>query len=249
MIKYRKNQNGDNMSENINKQNKKRIWELDALRGIFVLGMIIVHIVFDLENFTMIKMPKIQVLSFIKEYGFIGFLLISGVCAPLSRNNAKRGFIVLSVAVFFTSATYLLYFLDFFSKGYTITFGILHLIGVSMLTYPLYKKMPPILTAVIGLFIIVLGVYFLSFRIEMPYLFPLGLRTKSYAAGDYYPIFPYMGVFVLGTTLGRHIYREKKSLLPHAEKYFSFLSVVGRNALIIYIVHQPIIYLALKLFF
>lgn len=235
------------MSENTNKQINNRIWELDALRGIFVLGMIIVHIIFDLENFSKINMPKIQIINFVKEYGFSGFLLISGICATFSRNNAKRGLIVLSFAMLFTIATYLLYYLDFFSKDYTITFGILHLIGISMLTYPLYKKLPLILTAVIGLSVIALGVYFLSFRIEIPYLFPFGLRTKSYAAGDYYPIFPYMGVFILGTTLGRHIYREKKSLLPHGEKYFSFFSFMGRNALIIYIFHQPIIYLAVKL--
>lgn len=230
---------GDIMGQNVRKE---RIWELDALRGIFVIGMVIVHIAFDLETFGGMKLPYSLLFSFIGKYGFAGFLLISGACAAFSRNSAKRGLLVFSAGMLFTAVTYLLMFLKVITKDLVISFGILHLIGASMISYRFYKKLPAYKMAALGIFIIAVGIYFGSIRVSTPYLFPFGLRTKSYAAGDYYPVFPYMGVFILGTVLGKLIYKEKKSRMPGLEKYFKFFSFAGRNAMVIYILHQPVIY-------
>jgi uncharacterized membrane protein len=59
-------------------------------------------------------------------------------------------------------------------------------------------------------------------------------------------IFPWMGVFLLGCVIGRVFYSKKESMLPaSAEKLHPVLAPVefiGRHSLIIYLVHQPVVY-------
>ena len=60
---------------------KKRIWELDALRGFCILGVIIVHFIFDLvELYGIIDWEYPVLFEFIKDWGGILFILLSGIC-------------------------------------------------------------------------------------------------------------------------------------------------------------------------
>ncbi|NLF79968.1 MAG: DUF1624 domain-containing protein [Clostridia bacterium] len=72
--------------------------------------------------------------------------------------------------------------------------------------------------------------------------FILGWNRAFYTA-DYFPLIPYLGWFLLGAALGGLLYRDKRSLFPgrggRAARPFLWL---GRHALLIYILHQPLIY-------
>ena len=67
----------------------KRIWELDALRGISILGMVGIHLLYDLN--ISFSLP----LQLLQDWGGCIFLLLSGICATLGSRPVKRGLLVL----------------------------------------------------------------------------------------------------------------------------------------------------------
>ena len=78
---------------------KKRIWELDALRGVCILGMVIVHFVYDLvELYALVPMAYPAWFAFIKDWGGVLFLLLSGTCATLGSGRTRRGCVVFAAA-------------------------------------------------------------------------------------------------------------------------------------------------------
>ena len=126
-----------------------------------------------------------------------------------------------------------------------IFFGILHLIALCMLTYPLFKHLPTAIILLIGITIAVIGFWFESFYVESANLFWIGLINKDFAAGDFFPVFPNLGFFLIGISIGRTLYKNKESLLPnfpHDNLIINSLSWLGKNSLFVYLGHQPIAY-------
>ncbi len=83
---------------------------------------------------------------------------------------------------------------------------------------------------------------------------PVGFAIKNVPqVADYMHLFPWMGVFMTGCVIGRVCYAEKKSLLPESMKKIQKLGApiefIGRHSLIIYLVHQPVVYGILYLIF
>ena len=76
---------------------KQRIWELDALRGLCILGMVAVHFVYDLvELYGLVQWQYPALFSFIKDWGGVLFLVLSGICVTLGRSHIRRGLQVLA---------------------------------------------------------------------------------------------------------------------------------------------------------
>ena len=107
--------------------------------------------------------------------------------------------------------------------------------------------------AVLGVAFVALGVWFESFYIPVNFLFPLGLRAQGfYCGGDYFPLLPGFGWFLLGAVIGRTAYRKKQSLLPRvnaANPVIRFFSFCGRHSLLIYMLHQPVLTIGTILIF
>lgn len=222
-----------------------RIWELDALRGLCILFMILIHLFFDLEFFAGIALGLPDWFYLIQEYGHIFFILISGICATLASRSFQRGIYVFGCGLFISYVT--LFAEVFFQmNGIRIWFGILHLLGLCMMLYPLFKKLPHWALALIGLIFVILGFWMETVRVEAIWLFPLGLRSGTVFTGsDFFPLFPGFGWFLLGAALGKSVYRKKQSLLPKVRSTvfpLRFLGFVGKQSLIIYMVHQPVLY-------
>ena len=223
----------------MSEQKIKRIWELDAFRGFCIIGVIIVHLVYDLRMFFGIFTDTHPVFDFIQQNGGILFVVLSGICITLGRHNIKRGLLVAAGALVITLVTTLM------GGGVQIYFGVLHLLALCMLTYGIYKKLPPVLTLVIGTTIVITGYWFMTFTVNNPYLFPLGLLAKGFYSADYFPIFPYLGFFMIGTFLGKTIYKKKETLFPKVNEeniIVRFFSWCGRMSFFIYLGHQPILY-------
>ncbi len=225
--------------------NKKRIWELDALRGLCIIGMVLVHLVYDIRVFTNIKLAIPEWFFTLQEYGHLFFVLISGICVTLGSKCVRRGLIVCLCALVITAVTAVMDF-SFGVKNVRIWFGILHLLGVCMLLYPLFRRLPHWTLALIGIAFVALGYWFTTFRVDVDYLFPLGLRSgKIFTGSDYFPLFPGLGSFLIGAAIGKSLYRKKQSLMPRVHTDFFLirgLSLVGRHSLEIYMLHQPIVY-------
>ena len=217
-----------------------RIWELDVFRGICIIGVILVHMIFDLQvNFGLLTdMPDVYV--FIQENGGILFIILSGICVTLGHHHIKRGLLVSAGALAVTLVTVL-----FFSENFHIKFGILHLLAFCMLTYGIYSKLPSLFALIFGTAVIAVGIWISDIRAENDTLFFLGLISKSFCAGDYFPILPNLGYFMVGTFLGKTVYKEKKTLFPKVnEKSLPIraLSWCGRQSFWIYLIHQPVLY-------
>ena len=76
---------------------------------------------------------------------------------------------------------------------------------------------------------------------------PFGLSSPSFYSFDYFPLVPWLGIFLIGVSLGKSVYASKRSLLPWRLPK-TFVNWAGRHSLIIYIAHQPIIMGVLYIF-
>ena len=224
---------------------KSRIWELDALRGVCILCVIVVHFLFDLSFFGGLDLTLPAWYVFLQEYGGAIFVVLSGVCVTLGSKSVRRGLIVFACGMLITAVTYGMYRLGMSGADVVVKFGVLHLLGVCMLVYPAFKKLPPAALAVLGLLIAVTGYAIRGVIVPQHWLFPLGLTYEGFTSSDYFPLFPQLGYFLIGAAIGKTAYREKKTLLPGSFQktpVARFFCWCGRQSLFIYLLHQPIVY-------
>lgn len=221
---------------------RKRIDLIDAARGLSVILMVIHHALYDLVVFLgapswLFWNPVFNFLHYI----FAGlFIFLSGVSSQFSRSNVKRGIKVFAIAIVLTFITSLP-FVDA-----PIRFGVLHLLGFCMAFYGLTRrvwdtiprKLAPLLYVVL-LVGTALAVQFVT--IDVSWLWMFGWTSPDFFSADYFPIFPWLFVFLLGTWAGVYIIERR---LPEwfYEKRVALLPAVGKKALLIYVLHQPVLY-------
>lgn len=231
---------------------KNRISELDIFRGICILGVFVSHIYFDLSEIFGLALPMPEVLLLLFQYGGILFVVLSGICVTLGSHSVRRGLIVLGCGLLITVVT-LIFGEIAGTDTANVLFGVLHLLGVCMLLYPLLRPLPTWALFVFGVLAVGLGYWFETLTVTAWWLFPLGLTAPGFYSADFWPIFPHLGFFMLGIVLGRTAYREKKPLIPKLQGKGRFLAFVGRHSLVLYLAQQPVtmgaLYLLKWLFF
>lgn len=225
---------------------KQRIWELDAFRGICILGMVAVHFIYDLvELYGIIQWEYPALFIFVKDWGGILFLLLSGICVTLGSRCVRRGLIVFGGGMLCTIVTAGMVYLDFADSSLTIWFGILHCLGVCMLLWPMFRKLSAPVLGALGVLFVGAGLYLLdSVLVDFPWLIPLGVLTPGFASSDYFPILPNLGYFLLGAVLGKTLYHKQMTLFPKVNSRSlipAFLCACGRQSLWIYLLHQPVL--------
>lgn len=238
-----------------------RIPILDELRGLSILLMVLYHGLYDLVVFAGIDFPLFHssLLRFLVPFFAGVFILISGICCRFSRSNLRRGALCLLLGAALTCFTLL------FLPEQKILFGILHLLGCCMLLagaiHPLWESSPPrwalpfaalfLLTfslpsqGKVGLPGLSLSV-FSTEQLLLPWMFFLGLPGKGLSSSDYFPLIPWSFLFFAGVWGGR-IFQEQKGPAFLYRSHAPFLALAGRHTLIIYLLHQPAIFLLLGL--
>ncbi len=234
----------------------QRIHMMDELRGFAVLCMVFYHAFYTMAMLFDFELGKTLLYFFMPaEPYFAGlFILIAGVSSQLSHSNTVRGLKLLGVALLVTLVTVL------FLPDSRIVFGILHMLSLSMILFgllkPAFDQIPTwlglLLSALLFLFTMEIGGGFLGLPglagwrlpeawFSLPFLFPFGIRTEDFFSADYFPLFPWIFVYLFGTFLGRFAREGKfpRFLYPSRVPPLSFL---GKHALAIYIFHQPVIY-------
>ena len=228
-------------------KSNRRIEIIDALRGLSVVLMVIHHLLFNIWQFLdgprwLFTNPVFDILHLI----FAGlFIFLSGVSSRFSQDNIRRGAIVAVFAVIITYVTVRV-------VNMPIWFGILHLLGFSMLFYGLTHKVwnliPKMIAPYAYIAAIVLSVMALSdmhLTSDTAWmrdgLWILGWRQVGYVSHDYFPILPWIFVFLLGTWAGWFI-KERKLPTGFYNIKPPIFPAIGRKALIIYLLHQPILY-------
>lgn len=206
----------------------RRIWELDALRGLCILGMLGVHLCYNLG----VDLGPLQ------QWGGAAFLLISGCSVTLGTRHLRRGLTVFACGMLCTAVTWAMARLGLMAPGTVIHFGVLHCLGLCMLLWSVFSRLPRWSPVLLGPGFIALGLWLDTLRVSFPWLTFLGLRQPDYVAGDYFPLVLNLGFFLTGSFLGRLLYRQKQTLLPRISPP-RFLCLCGRHSLWIYLLHQP----------
>ncbi|BBB91189.1 MAG TPA: heparan-alpha-glucosaminide N-acetyltransferase [Methylomusa anaerophila] len=224
----------------LKKPGSSRIWEIDLWRGIAIILMIAFHLIFDLAEFYHYDFKYFSGFWYLEgKTAAVLFMFLSGVSSTLSANPAKRGLQVLAAGLVLTIVTYL------FSPEIYIRFGILHLLGCSMLAANYFRSLAPPALLAFGTAAILSG-HLLSLTTgTSPLLIPFGLTPPGFQSLDYYPLLPWGGVVLYGVAAGITLYPNKETLWPNIPQNILLptlpLRWLGRRSLTIYLVHQPIL--------
>lgn len=226
-------------------QKRERIWELDALRGFCIVCVIFAHFMFDLVYFLGKQVDFPPLYTFIQQYGGAIFVVLSGCCATLGSRSFRRGVLVFGCGMLITLVTFGMYRMGMAASDVVVKFGVLHLLGVCMMLYPLLKKLPTTALSVLAAAIVAIGYAIQGMRFSVRWLFPLGFVYPGFTSSDFFPLLPQLGWFLLGIVIGRTLYHEKRTLLPGTAQdffLFRFFQWCGRQSLWIYLLHQPVVY-------
>ena len=237
----------------------ERFWEIDFFRGLAVIAMVVFHFLFDLYYFKgYLFNLQSGLLWAIGRFAGISFLLLVGISLTISHYRAKqknenlffkflkRGTMIFSFGLLVTIVTFL------FAPQGTIFFGILHLIGLSIiLAVPfIEKKRAALFFGVMFLFI---GLYLQQFYFSFPWLAWLGFYPENIYTFDYYPLLPWFGIVLIGVFVGNVLYPNAKQKFAINAFPLTFpldlVCFLGKNSLAIYLIHQLFLISAVLLFF
>lgn len=214
-----------------------RIREIDIARAIAILLMVLFHTIVDLTDFFGCSFDYMQGFWYYQgKSSAVLFMLLSGVSCTLGRKHIKRALTVLGAGAVIIVATY------FFNPQTYVRFGILQLLGCSMLSYSLIKPLRPLVICAMTGAVLIISHYLPSYS-ATPYLLPFGIMPVSFASIDYYPIFPWYAVFLGGIVLGKLFYSKREPLLPSLpqNRLLLLFEQAGKHSLLIYLVHQPVL--------
>lgn len=213
---------------------------LDAWRTLAIVLMVIYHFLYDLAIFGILPWETLfsPLLHVLERFICCSFILLSGASSRFSRNNLRRGWVVLAAGVLVELGAALV--------GQTIRFGILQLLGCSMVLYHCvgkYLRKLPVKALAVGSVLLFAAAYWWtrSVSVSVGWLYPLGFPGPGFQSADYFPLLPWVFLFLLGTVLGGWClnHRENRVLtapLPAA------ITWPGRHSLAIYLLHQPVLY-------
>jgi uncharacterized membrane protein len=231
-----------------------RFWEVDALRGVAIIMMIIFHLMWDLWFFRIL--PDVVLWEGFWKYfqrtTASLFIFLVGVSLTISYRRAVqqqgnsqglytkflvRGLRIFGIGIIISLGVWLA------GTGY-IHFGILHLIGFSVaFAYPFLRLRRPN----IGIWIAfnIVGYFLQDLRVPTTWFVWLGFVPRGYAPVDFFPVIPWFGLALLGVAAGNYFYTEKGRAfaLPDLSHLLPvrLLGTLGRRSLFIYVIHQPIL--------
>ncbi len=241
-----------------------RYFLIDGIRGLAIVNMVAFHFFYDVfivygKNPDWYGMPATRIWQQMICWTFIvisGFVWQWGM-----QGNFWRGMRLNLYGLVISLVTLAV------MPSETIWFGILNFIGCAiLLMFPLEKaakKIPPVwgMAASFALFILCrqiphgfLGIGNLV-QIQLPkvlysikVLTPFGFPYPDFYSSDYFPILPWMFLFLCGFFLNR-IFMGHISWRRAACRKIKFLSALGSKAIWIYLVHQPVIMVVCMMLF
>ena len=238
-------------------QKKTRLGLLDTIRGLTLVSMIGYHFSWDLVYLARISWPwyASRQAFYWQQSICWTFILLSGLCTALSRHRIRRGLVVSLSGLLVTLVTLIALPQD------RVVFGVLTFIGAAMLFTGLLKpleKIPP-LPGILGslyLFFVLypvntgviqflpgVGIFMPSFLYRgLPMTF-LGFMDPSFFSTDYFSFLPWIFLFLAGMYLGRWLKERDLFKAPVFTFRIPPLAFLGEHSLLIYLLHQPVLYL------
>ena len=208
-----------------------RVDELDSLKATALVMMLISNFVTDLNYFGIMVVEKGDFWWWLARSTATLFVGVSGFSYFLAHRNEyifdktfKRTQRLIFWAFIITVMTFI------FEPDAYVRFGVLHLLAfASLIAFPLVRR--PVLVFIFGLFFLFVPLF------SNETLVWIGMSETGLSAVDYFPLNPWLGIFLICIGLSSQIYSEGKSLIKiqWPEKWL----LLGKNTLIIYVFHQP----------
>jgi uncharacterized membrane protein len=219
---------------------------LDAWRTVAILCMLVYHFLFDLMLFGILSREQMfsPGLDALQLFICCSFILLAGISSRFSRSNLRRGIMTLGAGVLVMIGGALV--------DQPILFGILQFLGTAMVLYGLVGKWIEKLPAAFVMAGCLLLFFVTRFwtdhvQVSASWLFPLGFRGPDFYSADYFPLLPWIFLFLFGAALG--VVLRRCSWKGLYRPFPRILTWPGRYSLLIYLFHQPVLYgLCLLLF-
>lgn len=228
----------------------RRLTSVDAVRGFAIAGVVIFHLVWDLDYAGLIS-PGFAGhplwLSFGRSLAGT-FMILVGVSLVLAhrpqvkwRSFLKRLAVIVVAAIVISLATF------FAFPGSFIFFGILHAIAAASIVGVIFLRLPAIVTLLTGAAMIAAASFFNTLTFNPRYLAWIGFASQPPMSNDFVPVFPWVGLTLLGIALTKLglFYSMDKVFAAHEPRgaIARVFAWFGRHSLLIYLIHQPILLL------
>ncbi len=232
-----------------------RLERLDILRWLAIVMMVVFHFQYSMQNIFGIEITfipdffwfyfgKISALLFISIAWISYFLAENKYGDKIYKKYFLYSLILTVLALIITIWTY------YFLPSQFIVFWILHFFALSFLILPYVAKLK-LWTLPLALWIILYWVFFIPV-IDIRYLFWAWFLYPWFSSADYYPLIPYFWVMLLWYNFALiiskidflHLIFKKTNPNSTIE---SGLIWSGKHALLIYIIHQPMIYILISI--
>ena len=234
------------------KGNYLRVFLLDITRGICVLAMIAYHFCWDLGYFGFIDLRIVTqgFGLFIAQLIGLSFIAIAGVSSRIlslsdsfKQKFLKRFFKLVFISAVISIVTFIL------NRNSFIFFGILHFLSVcSLISLILIYIKSNFHLFVIFFCAAIISISKITFNLPFT-LSWLGFNKEILPTNDFYPLFPWVTFYIFGFWSGKIIFEkiiqkdgELSMPINEINIFFKFFEYMGQRALVIYILHQPILF-------
>ena len=230
----------------------RRYPALDTIRGFALVSMILYHTAWDLVYLFGADWPWYHgFAAYVWQQSICWtFILLSGYCWALGRRQLRRGLTVFLCGALITAVTWAL------MPSNLVYCGVLTLLGASALLLiplaPALERLPARLglAGSFALFLLFRDVNrgSLGFEGARPAALPeglyrnhltalLGFPPADFFSTDYFSLLPWFFLFLTGCFLFRLRPEELREGRP-----VPLVTAMGRHSLLIYMLHQPVIY-------
>ncbi len=225
----------------------RRLQFIDLLRGVAIALMVFYHGAYDLNLYQLARFDFYQDPFWLNLRTLIVSLFLSlvGISLVLASSGSinwqrygKRLGLLLACAGLISLSSYFMF------PGRTIVFGILHFIALASLIGLVFAS-HPWFSLVTGIVLVLVGNLFSHTLFNQSWLHWIGLMTHKPATEDYVPLLPWLGVVLIGISIGHLLQRTGigEDLLSSYQSSAParMLALAGRHSLLIYMLHQPIL--------
>lgn len=242
---------------------------INQIRGIAFILMFIYHIFIFLKAMHYYDYLNNPLLDIIGQLSRNTFIILVGISLYLSYINSKniieykkkqilRAIKIYCIAIIITIITYI------YINDYYIVFGVLHFISISIfLLYNFVNNIP------ILLFIVIFCMYLSNFNYLnfnnsfLDYINSIIGFNYYKNTIDHFPLIKWIPIIILGIFIG-HIINyynfiniskkskekiHKKNVKKNNNNNIDIISWIGKNTLLLYIIHIPIIIFSIKYYF
>ncbi len=217
---------------------------LDVYRGLAILAMAAYHLCWDLNYYGLIDAGIGVDPAWITLQRSIltAFLLLAGAGLTLGHGEGirwrsfwKRELMLIAAAIIVSAGTW-------FAFGpYLAYFGVLHAIALFSLMGLLFVRAPVWVGALTAAAFLLLPIWS-NDAFDPKWLSWIGFFSHTPETADLVPVFPWFGVVLIGM-LGMRLLRDRPAFTWSSRNpVVRTLALMGRWSLVIYLVHQPLLF-------